>query len=445
MGRRVTSAGLFRRLTLAYLGALVFFGWGFFAASDKVFPGRFLTGVKAEIERFIAGDAEGARQDLDTAILTHTSSVPLKHLKRRDLKAERHLAGVAVNGAFPPSVQGACLKVVTSHEGARAVLLLGDRGRVLQHWDVDYDRVFGTEGLDKDGDVNGSLLLADGSVIVNYAPYAGLARVGHDGRVIWKFDQPQTHHSVTLTPRNTIWVPGRERLSETRLGQPAGRQEDLLLEIAVDDGRILRKIYTVDLLAKSQLHGLYEMIISRDKLHVNDVEEIGPAFARRNARLGFAATDIIVNAKRMNLIFVADPVTLVVKWHQHSPWNQPHDIDLHDSGEFTLFDNNQAKGKPARRWGTSRILSVNPATRKVTTLFQEEWFHSDTRSDYQYHGDNLLVTSDNQALLFNVFQGRVNFWYTKPHDKKNWFVEDAEWVDAGFFSNDRLAQACRGG
>lgn len=88
---------------------------------------------------------------------------------------------------------------------------------------------------------------------------------------------------------------------------------------------------------------------------------------------------------------------------------------------------------------------MNPSTRKATTLFQEEWFHSDIRSDHQFFGDNLLVTSGVQALLFNVYQGKVNFWYTRPYDKKNWFVEDAAWIDAGFFSNDQLALACRGG
>lgn len=330
MGVRVKFFEYFRRLAPAYLLALVFFGWGFVASSDKVFPGEFVSRVKAEIELFLVGDAEGARQDLDTAILSHISSVPRKHLKSRDVKAERHLAGIAANGAFPASVQGACLKVATSHEGARAILLLGDRGKVLHHWDVSYDRVFATTGLDKEGDINGSLLLEDGSVIVNNE-YAGIARVGVDGRVIWKFTRPITHHSVTLTPRNTVWVPGREVLRRPRLGQPTGREEDLLLEISVEDGRIVRQIYTVDLMVKNQLQGLYEMINGMDKLHVNDIEEITPAFAQRHPELGFAATDIIVNAKRMNLIFVADPATLVVKWYQHSPWSQPHDIDLHDT------------------------------------------------------------------------------------------------------------------
>lgn len=432
-----------RYLLTIWLAFVVFFSWGFITVHYHVFPWSVISPLVKEIEVAVKGDDEGAKLDAETAIMSEFSKKPLKHMKRKDFDAEDALATYSPMGHFPDALKGKCLKVATSYNNNLAILLVGDKSKVLHHWNVNYDDTFGTEGQNNQTDINGSVLLPDGSVIVNYAPYKGIARFDAEGEVIWKNDSLVTHHSITRTLSDTIWVPGREVLEEGRLGQKKGRYEDVLYEFEIETGDLKRKIYTVDIFHKNSIHGLYEWIISEDKIHLNDIEEVGAGFARANPKLGLEPSDIILVGKRMNVILIVDPDTLEAKYVQHKPWNQPHDADPQPDGRFLVFDNNQAKGKPYRRWGPSRILSVWPQANKVEVYFTADWFYSSTRSDQEIFNDQLMITSDNPAYLVNVAAGKPNYWYINAaSDGKNWFTEDARWVDPSFFANSILQVEC---
>ena len=432
-----------RYIAIIWLAFLIFFSWGFATAHYHIFPWSGISTMIKEIELAMKGDDEGAKLDFKTATLSGFLKKPLKHMKQKSASAEEALSGYAKMGHFPESLTGKCIKVATSHQDSLAVLLIGDKSKILHHWDVNYDHTFGTEGEDSESDINGSLILPDGSVIVNYAGYKGIARFDADGKVIWKNDELLTHHSITQTMSNSIWVPGREILEETRLGQKKGRQEDVLYEFDIATGKLRRKIYTVDIFFKNSIHGLYEPIISEDKIHLNDIEEVGVEFANALKKLGVEPTDIIMAGKRMNVVIIVDPDTLETKYIRHYPWNQPHDPDPQSDGSFLLFDNNQAKGEPKKRWGPSRILSIWPATNKVEVYFTADWFYSETRSDQERFNNQLMITSDNEAYLVNIENGKPNYWYiNKAIEGKNWFVEDARWIDPSFFTNPVLQAKC---
>ncbi len=432
-------------LIRTWVAFVLFFGWGAAAVKYDFFPWPQMSATFEEIELAIKGDDEGSKLDLITGVGADFVKKPLKHLKSKSEPAEKSLATYAEMGRFPDALEGKCLKVATSHNGHLGVLLIGDGARVLHHWDADYDRLFDTENIDKQIDINGSLVLPDGSIVVNYSFHKGIARITANNKLFWKNEHGGTHHSVTKTSSNTLWVPGRELLQEQRLGQPAGRLEDLLYELDIETGKTKRKIYTVDIFRKNSIHGLYEWIISEDKVHVNDIEEVGRDFSAANIGLSLKPTDIIMTGKRMNVVLIVDPDTLEAKYVAHHPWNQPHDTDPMRDGSFLLFDNNQAKGKPNRRWGTSRILSINPSTNDVEVIFSADWFYSGTKSSQQLSGDQLLITSDNSGYVFNIVDGKPNYWLIKEDSKKkNWFLSDAEWIDASYFENSRMQSICAG-
>ena len=444
-GLAKTTSTLVRYLLIMWLVFLIFFGWGVAAVKYEIFPWAVVSPIITEIEAAIKGDDEGSKLDLVTAVTSEFQKVALKHMREKDKDTERVLEGYARMGALPGGLQGKCLKVASSYDNNLALLLIGNNGTILHRWDVNYDTVFGTENENNNSDINGSLLLPDGSVVVNYAPYKGIARFDMNGNILWKNDALKTHHSVTLTMANTIWVPGREILQEGRHGQIKGREEDMLYELDLESGSLIRKIYTVDIFFKNSIHGLYEWIISEDKVHVNDIQEVGKGFAQANAGLGINSTDIIMTGKRMNIVMIVDPETLEAKYVAHLPWNQPHDTDPLPDGNFLLFDNNQAKGEPAKRWGPSRILLVDPDENEVDVYFTEDWFYSPTRSDQELYEDNLLITSDENGYLVNIHNGKPNYWYIhEANNDKNWYVEDARWVDPAFFSSTEMRNVCAG-
>ena len=437
---------LVRYLLITWLIFLVFFGWGVAAVKYGVFPWALVSSIIDEIEAAIKGDDEGSKLDLMTAVTSEFQKLALKHMREKDKETEKILGAHAKMGELPGDLKGKCLKVASSYDNHLAILLIGDNAKILHHWNVNYDATFGTENENNNSDINGSLLLPDGSVVVNYAPYKGIARFDADGNILWKNDALKTHHSATQTMANTIWVPGREILQETRHGQIKGREEDMLYELDLDTGSLIRKIYTVDIFFRNSIHGLYEWIISEDKVHVNDIQEVGKEFAQANARLGVNPTDIIMTGKRMNVVMIVDPETLEAKYISHMPWNQPHDTDPLPDGNFLLFDNNQAKGKPVKRWGPSRILLVDPDENDVKIYFTEDWFYSPTRSDQELYEDNLLITSDENGYLVNIHNGKPNYWYIhEANIEKNWYVEDARWIDPVFFSNPEMRNICDDG
>ena len=434
---------MIRYIMVAWLAFVIFFGWGLSTVKYGLFPWQFISPLIEEVEAAIKGDDEGSVLNIVAAITSDFQEKPLKHMKPKSPNAEEALSSFTQMGHFPESLKDNCFKVVTSYKGNLAILLVGDKQKLLHQWNVNYDRIFGSANENNHTDINGSLLLSDGSVIVNYAPYKGIARIDVDGTVIWKNDTLATHHSVTQTMSDSIWVPGREILSEGRLGQVKGRMEDVLYEFDIETGGQIRKIYTVDIFYKNSIHGLYEWIISEDKIHVNDIEEVGIEFAEANKKLGVKGTDIIMTGKRMNFILIVDPDTLEAKYIGNHPWNQPHDTDPQVDGSFLVFDNNQSKGEPRQRWGPSRILSVRPETKETGVYFTAEWFYSATRSDQELFGNQLMISSDNNAYLFNVENGRPNFWYiNEANNNENWFTADARWVSPSFFVNPEMQAKC---
>ncbi len=397
-----------------------------------------------EINQFVIGNEDGEKRKWKEELEEKVLGVHNRHLRTKVLEAEDALSAIGKNGIFPQTVGENCLAAVTSIDGALSVVLMRDN-EFVNIWNVKYDQRFDPEIGQVTRDINGIAILPDGSVIVNYEPFHELARIDSSGQPIWVRDDILTHHSINLTERNTLWVPGRIVLKSPRKMQPPGAEEDVLYEIDSDTGSTVRTIFTSDILYENSLHGIHRSLLKfKDKLHVNEVEEIGKPFALANPSLSLLATDLIVNAKRINLIFIFDPEGGKVKYARHYPWNQPHDIDPLEDGQFLLFDNNMGIGS-SEFSGASRILSVSPDDDDVEVLFKAEWFYSATRSDQEKHGENILVSSDNPGYIFNLYNGEINFWMTLPYDeKRNIMLTDAQWIAPEFFHDPELQNRCSG-
>jgi hypothetical protein len=101
--------------------------------------------------------------------------------------------------------------------------------------------------------------------------------------------------------------------------------------------------------------------------HVNDVEELLPEAAPSFPL--FAAGDLLVSLRNLNLILVLDPASGAVKWHRTGPWLRQHDPDFQRDGTITVFNNNSAAATQSDLLGGSSIVSVRPGEPGAATLF----------------------------------------------------------------------------
>ena len=208
--------------------------------------------------------------------------------------------------------------------------LLSDRGEVLHAWNVSFNEIWPNashveEPLhDWDTNIHGSHLYPNGDIVFNFE-YAGTIRIDRDGRVLWKLPR-HTSHSIYEDEEGMLWAPDWRKHKTSRPEFPGMKPpffEDLLLRID-PAGNVLEEISVLKVLYESNLQGL--LLLGghtksdnyHDWMHINDVEVLPSKLA--HAFPQFAAGDIMVSARELNLVFIIDRRTHAVKWWRVGPW-----------------------------------------------------------------------------------------------------------------------------
>ena len=108
---------------------------------------------------------------------------------------------------------------------------------------------------------------------------------------------------------------------------------------------------------------------------------------------------------------VIDPAIEAVRWMQTGPWIRQHDPDfLAGRPDHGIDNRRDESGRQV--FGGSRILAIDPVTRRVETLYegsQEAPFFSNVKGKQQLlaNGD-LLITEAEQGRVFEVTpDGRI--------------------------------------
>jgi hypothetical protein len=242
-------------------------------------------------------------------------------------------------------------------------------------------------------------------------------------------------------------------LPGVRVGKEGWLWDDTILRIDAQ-GRVVAAISLLDRLLASGLEAvLYANAMDdprlgyiENPLHFNDVEVLREDMAA--AFPLFAAGDILVSLRNLNLIAVLDRETFLVKWWMTGPFVRQHDPDFLPNGHLLVFDNR--RGGPAREFGFSRILEIDPATRRVVWSYtgsEREPFYTNIRGKQQLlPNGNVLVTEAHAGRVFELARGpdgdRIAWeWVNGVGDGLAGLVTQAERVGAdrvGF-----LGQPCR--
>lgn len=138
----------------------------------------------------------------------------------------------------------------------------------------------------------------------------------------------------------------------------------------------------------------------------------------------------MVSFRNLNLIVIIDPVTEKIKWSMTGPFIRQHDPDFLENGKISVFDN-RMDDKNGAILGGSRILSIDPITRQVHTVYKgdsQNPFFTDIMGKHQYlPNGNILIA---EALAGRAFEitpsGEIVWTYiNKLNDNEVYVIEQA--------------------
>lgn len=337
--------------------------------------------------------------------------------------------GVSV--ADPEAVQPGATLVSSYWESSTwqpGLKLIDTRGRVLHEWLFDVKEIF-SDSIDRPGDLQGSHLFPDGDVLVNFA-YVGTVRFDACGDVVWRL-QEGSHHSIARAEDGTFWIPayGQEAPAasashpEGLPGLPESVGLDLILRVT-PDGDVVSTIDVLDLLYRNGLErhiAKSHRLKQPDVTHLNDVEPLYAALAPDFPL--FEAGDLLVSLRNLDLVFVVDPESDIVKWNASEPFIEQHDPDFLEDGWIGVFDNNRDGTDRGSMLGGSRILALRPDDDSVTQLFptsESDPFYTEYAGKWQTlaNGNLLLTESAAGRVVEADANGRTVWeWIHQPYDE----------------------------
>ena len=267
--------------------------------------------------------------------------------------------------------------------------------------------------------------------------YIGTVRINSCSEVLWRLPEGN-HHSIDRADDGSFWISGTsEELRTTTEQYPNGFPglDDPLwlhqIHHVSADGELLRRINVLDVLYQNDLQRYIAKAYqpqakddepnTTDILHLNDVEPLSASMADEYPL--FEPGDLAVSIRKVDLVFVFDPDTGVVKWHTSDPIIMQHDPDFIGDGWIGIFDNNRNFGERGRMLEGSRIVAVQPHTDSVEVRFptsRSEPFYTDTQGKWQQlsNGNMLLSEAKSGRVVEVAPNGETVWeWIIEPYDE----------------------------
>ena len=163
-------------------------------------------------------------------------------------------------------------------------------------------------------------------------------------------------------------------------------------------------------------HRLHDVaLIDRvDPTHVNDIEVVTPALARKLENVD--PGDLLVSIRQLHMLAIFDEDTGEIKWHHSGPWVRQHDADITPEGRIVVFDNGF---RPQ-----SSLMEIDPATREVTRRYPTRelgTFKSSVLGTHQaLPNGNWLINESVAGRLFEVNPDEEIVWeYVRAYDERH--------------------------
>lgn len=384
------------------------FGYGVAAMQFKIFPYRILWQAKqaADALRLLEDDT------LMTGIIRFNADLPpAPTVTRLDPAAGQER--LLVLGGFYQYMER-CPRF-----GCVAWIIDRD-GRVLHSWETDpatlfpgFENFSGEIGPDNIYPV-GAALEPDGSLVLtfharNSFPYqVGVAKIAVDGSVLWA-KSDYSHHWIDIDAAGRIYTPSMRIIDtpeyfETSAVKPRCHNNTTYYEgirVHGPDGTVLRDFWIDESFAASDYPGLlYSIRDGCDPDHVNSVEVVTPAIARRLP--GIEEGDLLVSVRERSAVAILDGRSGLVKLLSAGRTAAQHGPRFLPDGTVVVFDNQGSTPE----LGGARIVRLNLVTGQASTVFPRDEDGS-YLPFFSPDGGHISVSPDGRRLIFSSkHQGR---------------------------------------
>jgi len=184
------------------------------------------------------------------------------------------------------------------------------------------------------------LLLSDGGIIVNSGDGI-LVKLNKESEIEW-FIERKFHHSIEngLDSRTVLTNIVMDEPLRLKTGHKFSEFRNDGYAIVSLDGNILEERSIAQILYDNEYYGLlFGQKWEYDKIHLNDAEFITKtdAFVKRG--------DIMISARNISTVFLYRPSSNKIIWLRSGPFLNQHDINYLDNGIFSIFGNDNVRGK----------------------------------------------------------------------------------------------------
>lgn len=420
---------------------LIVFIFGIVAGNKRLFPH----------DQLLQGWVAAKDWLKDNNFIHYFGIRPEKFIRR----AKHEGAGVTVY--VPEKTQPGVTLLTGMWDDTNGINLIDLDGSVIHEWRVSFNKIFPDAShlqrpiSDWDAAIHGAHMYPNGDVLFNF-DNKGLVKIDKCSNVVWKMPY-LTHHSIYEEKGGNLWVPVRKNHDKPHKKFPLLKPkyvEEFLLKIS-PDGKILRKISLLEVFFNS---GKYMVLSATGKLdtrlsgnftHFNDIEILEENMADQFPL--FNAGDIMVSIRNQNMIVVIDSVTEKIKWWMQGPFGRQHDPDFLPDGTISLFDN-QSDNADGKDLGGSRILNIDPVTRKVKVVYKgnkEIPFYTEVQGKHQHLANgNILITESLSGRAFEITSsGEIVWSYINRYDEDEVYrLSQAARVDNKYGNFARTGEAC---
>lgn len=337
--------------------------------------------------------------------------------------------------------------VATDKDSRFGVYLFDQQGRERHFWPIRYNDFTPGEITERNVFQHGLQPLKDGSIVVTFDNGDAIARIDPCGETIW-VTPGRFHHTVEQAYDGTLWTWQSEDTPEEN--QDTTVLTEYMVQLDPEDGTVLRRIDLIrDVIEAHGEHGRFavhaapnpeRLTFQPDPFHPNDVEVLSPEMAP--AFPDFEAGDLIISLRSLNMIAVLDNQDFRVKWSRIGPWHRQHDPDFQADGTISLVNNDMGLG-------SSQILSVNPTTGAVETLYEvaeHGGFYTWQRGSHEVLSNgNIMVSETERGRAFEVGpDGEIVWQFENVFDEtRNGLINYATAIPADYFDDDAFSACAR--
>jgi hypothetical protein len=420
---RKKSEKLLSLISLCFLCLLAAFAYGVAVGQYRLWPHDFLRRISLAAEMLFVHKSTAPRE----LFLTPAADAPRKRITLYDDGLQPgYYAFLGWNGP----------------EGLYSVWLYDHKGNELHTWNIDYrqldeDSPDTTKGADMP---HGMYVLNDGSLVISFSQGADImVRLDACGKPIWVKDGV-FHHLITQDDGGALW--------SWRAQKNSYGQYQYIVKLNPADGSTLREISLIEDIIRPLHENAFIFGVrpdfqptdtdtnaasdsEQDIFHPNEVDILSVDF--EDAFPDFAAGDMLISLRNIDLVAVIDPESKKIKWWSQGPWRHQHDPDFTVDGRISVYDNNPGRGR-------SEILVIDPATRNVSNplLNSAFAFYSRWLGMHQYLPDGsllLLSAEEGRSVVLGQNGNKLFEFNNVISEDYNGYVQNAVWLPEDYFES----------